>query len=91
MLGLRNAQSDVSQHFIAGQLCIALGLDPQSSVIEQLQQTVQRSQRTALIFMPTKLNGLDHGFPLASPESSSGRPDTLAFSTRAVSFNSCNA
>lgn len=49
MLGLRNAPSDVSQHFTAGQLCILLGLDQQSSVIEQLQQPVQRSLRIDLI------------------------------------------
>lgn len=79
MLGLHNAESDVSQHFIAGQLCIALGLDQQSSVVKQLQQTVQRSLRVALIStqVPTKLNGLDHRFPSALTESRSGRPDTL--------------
>lgn len=93
MLGLHNAQSDVSQHFTAGQLCTALGLDQQSSVVEQLQQTVQRSLRVALISkqVPTELSVLDHGFPLALTESSSARPDILAFSTRALSFNSCNA
>lgn len=92
MLGLHNAQSDVSQHFTAGQLCIALGLD-QSSVMEQLQQPVQRSLRIALIStqVPTKVSGLDHGFPSALTESSSARLDTLALSTRALSFNSCNA
>lgn len=49
MLGLHNALSDVCQHFNAGQFCTALGLDQQSSVTEQLQQTVQRSLRIALI------------------------------------------
>lgn len=99
MLGLHNAQSDVSQHFTAGQLCVALGLDQQSSVDlqssvkEQLQQPVQRSLRIALIStqVPTKVSGLDHGFPSALTESSSARLDTLALSTRALSFNSCNA
>lgn len=93
MLGLHNAQSDVSQHFTAGQLCVALGLDQQSSVKEQLQQPVQRSLRVALIStqVPTKVSGLDHGFPSALTGSSSARLDTLALSTRALSFNSCNA
>lgn len=90
MLGLHNAQSAVSRTAL---YCIGFRSAEFCNRTIAANRGVQRSLRIVLISTqgPTKLSDLDHGFSSALNESSSARPNTLALSTRALSFNSCIA